>query len=139
MIKDTTKDAKSVGQKNDTDRGMIIKDINYYMDLPYSIEVKRIKENGEIYYFAKVLELPGCHTDAPTAAEVLEEIEEVKRMYLEIKLENGSEIPEPLNSEDLPSGKALVRMPRTLHAQLIKDADLEKVSLNQYIVYKLSK
>lgn len=40
--------------------------------------------------------------------------------------------PEP------PSGKLLVRMPRSLHASLKSEADREGVSVNQLIVAKLS-
>src|SRR3954469_3929826 len=41
-------------------------------------------------------------------------------------------------TESLPSGKLLVRMPRTLHADLARAADTEGVSLNQLIVGALT-
>jgi RNA polymerase sigma-B factor len=41
-------------------------------------------------------------------------------------------------TEPLPSGKLLVRMPRTLHAELARAADAEGVSLNQLIIGALS-
>src|SRR3954469_22520711 len=41
-------------------------------------------------------------------------------------------------TESLPSGKLLVRMPRTLHADLARAADSEGVSLNQLIVGALT-
>jgi hypothetical protein len=44
------------------------------------------------------------------------------------------EIPE----QPLPSGKLLVRMPRTLHADLARAADEEGVSLNQLITGALA-
>jgi len=36
------------------------------------------------------------------------------------------------------NGKILVRVPKTLHKDLIKKAQAEGVSLNQFIVYKLA-
>lgn len=41
-------------------------------------------------------------------------------------------------TEPLPSGKLLVRMPRTLHAELARAADEEGVSLNQFITGALT-
>ena len=41
-------------------------------------------------------------------------------------------------TEPLPSGKLLVRMPRTLHADLTRAADEEGVSLNQFIIGALT-
>ncbi len=41
-------------------------------------------------------------------------------------------------TEPLPSGKLLVRMPRTLHAELTRAADAEGVSLNQFIIGALT-
>lgn len=37
------------------------------------------------------------------------------------------------------SGKISIRVPKTLHKQLIEFAQAENISLNQYILYKLSK
>jgi predicted HicB family RNase H-like nuclease len=36
------------------------------------------------------------------------------------------------------SGKFVVRLPKTLHAHLVMEAEREGVSLNQYALYKLS-
>lgn len=37
------------------------------------------------------------------------------------------------------SGKLSIRIPKSLHKQLIDFAKAENISLNQYILYKLSK
>lgn len=37
------------------------------------------------------------------------------------------------------SGKLVIRIPRSLHKQLKEAAEIEGVSLNQYMLYKLSK
>ena len=52
--------------------------------------------------------------------------------WLEIALEDGRPIPEPQASEAY-SGRFVVRVPRTLHQQLVEAAEQEGVSLNQFI------
>ena len=42
------------------------------------------------------------------------------------------------SSEDLPSGRWLQRVPRTLHRDLIRLAERERVSLNQLVTALLS-
>lgn len=37
------------------------------------------------------------------------------------------------------SGKLVLRIPRTLHKELKEEAEVEGVSLNQYMLYKLAK
>ncbi len=58
--------------------------------------------------------------------------------YIETKLENGFDIPEPIQTENY-SGKFVVRLPKSLHFKLAMEAEKEGVSLNQYALYKLSK
>jgi len=99
--------------------------------------VKRVDLSTESYYWAWIEELEGCHTDGITAVEAITELEELKRDFLEVMLENGTIIPEP--DEDLPSGKFALRMPRTLHRDLLKESRREGISLNQLIVYKISR
>lgn len=68
------------------------KDINYYISLPYSILLIPEEDGG---WFAKIPELPGCMTFGDTQAEVLELIEDAKRLWLTHSLEAGDPIPEP--------------------------------------------
>jgi predicted HicB family RNase H-like nuclease len=112
-----------------------VKDLNYYMSLDYSVVINKVAEEGNTYYYGKIAELDGCHTTADTVEELLKELEEVKKDHLEIKLEFGDIIPEP---NEMPSGKIVLRMPKTLHWRLAGEAKQEGVSLNQYMIYKLS-
>ena len=72
---------------------IIGKDVDYYMRLPYTVEVRRDEEDGS--YFAKVVELPGCMTHAETFEELGPMIEDAMRGYIEVSLEHGDPIPEP--------------------------------------------
>ncbi|WP_315969533.1 type II toxin-antitoxin system HicB family antitoxin [Rubeoparvulum massiliense] len=91
-------------------------------------------ESGE-YYYGTYLELDGCQSNGDTLEELLQNIEEAKLGYLEAKIDTGMIILEP--KEDY-SGKINLRMPKSLHRKLAIEAELEGVSLNQYMLYKLS-
>lgn len=111
------------------------KNLNYYMSLPYTVIINKVNDEGQEYYYGKIAELDGCHTTADTIEELVQELEEVKKDHIEIKLEYGDPIPEP---NDMPSGKIVLRMPKTLHWRLAGEAKQEGISLNQYMIYKLS-
>ena len=58
--------------------------------------------------------------------------------YIETKIDNGFEVPEPIITEKF-SGKFVIRLPKSLHCKLAIEAEKEGISLNQYVLYKLSK
>jgi antitoxin HicB len=105
------------------------KTIEYYLNLPYTIELRGEPEEG---WFVRVRELLGCMSQGDTAEEAVAMIREAMRLWLEVALEEGDAIPEPRAEEEY-SGKFVVRMPRSLHRELVATADREGVSLNQYI------
>jgi antitoxin HicB len=67
-----------------------------------------------------------------------EMLDDATRLWLEASIEDSLPIPEPVRSEDY-SGKFLVRVPRTLHRDLARRAELEGVSLNQLVLSVLSR
>lgn len=109
------------------------KDFNYYMGLPYEAVIKH-DEDG---WFARVPDLPGCMTWADTYEELLPMIEDTKRGWIEDALEHGDPIPGPRSLERY-SGKVNLRMPKTLHRDLVRAAEKEEVSLNQLMVTALA-
>ena len=111
------------------------KDITYYMNLPYNVIIRKDPYGG---YFAKVEELEGCMTQGETYEETFKNIREAMELWLEDALEDGAKIPEPDIDEEEYSGKFVVRLPRTLHRKLARNAHKENVSLNQYVVFLLS-
>jgi antitoxin HicB len=110
------------------------KNLNYYLALPYTIELQNDLEEG---WFVRVKELPGCMSQGQTAEEALEMIRDAMQIWLEVSLEKGIPIPEPKSEEEF-SGKFVVRVPRSLHRRLVEEAEREGVSLNQYINVSLS-
>ena len=114
----------------------MIKDLNYYMGLPYRIEI--VKEQEEGGYVLHCPELPGCITCGETVQEGLEMLEDAKKCWFTACLEDGVPIPEPARLEDY-SGQFKLRLPKSLRKQLAQRSSEEGVSMNQYCVYLLSK
>jgi len=108
-----------------------------YLKLPYRIVIQHITDESGSYYFAAVKELDGCMSHGGTYAEAFENIQEAMEGWIETKLENGFPVPLPAD-ESQYSGKFVLRIPKTLHARLAKEAESEGVSLNQYALYRLS-
>jgi antitoxin HicB len=72
---------------------MLNKSLEYYLALPYTIEIIPDVDSGG--YVARVKELPGCITQAETWDELQAMIQEAKEGWLEVALEYGHAIPEP--------------------------------------------
>lgn len=108
-----------------------------YLKLPYNIIIRHVEDDSGSYYFAKVQELDGCMSDGETVEEVHVNIREAMEGWIETKLEAGYSVPTPIESENY-SGKFVLRLPKSLHARLVIEAEKEGVSLNQYALYKLA-
>ena len=72
---------------------MMNKNIDYYISLPYTVEVIPDTEDGG--WVVKIKELSGCMTQADHLEDVLPMIQEAQRLWLEVALEYGHVIPEP--------------------------------------------
>ena len=111
------------------------KTVEYYMSLPYTIELRRDPDEG---WFVQVKELRGCMSQGETREEALAMIQEAMEAWLEVALEDKLPIPEP-KAEGEYSGKFVVRVPKSLHQELVERAAREGVSLNQYINVALAR
>ncbi len=103
-----------------------------YTSLPYHLMLVRDGEDKGRPWTASVEELPGCTSHGKTSDEALDGIEAAISKWIAVALEEGREIPEP-KSATSHSGRLLLRMPRTLHADLTRASEREGVSLNQFI------
>ena len=113
----------------------MIKDLNYYMNLSYRIEV--IEDKTEGGFTLHCPELPGCMTCAETLEHGFKMIEDAKETWFSDCLEYGMEIPEPSRLDNY-SGQFKLRIPRSLHKILVERSRQEGVSMNQLCVYLLS-
>jgi antitoxin HicB len=103
-----------------------------YTSLPYHLLLVRDAQDKGKPWTASVEELPGCTSHGKTSEEALAGIEAAMSKWIAVALEEGRDIPEP-KSETSHSGRLLLRMPRTLHADLTRASEREGVSLNQFI------
>jgi predicted RNase H-like HicB family nuclease len=112
-----------------------MRDVSYYMSLPYTDVIRR-DEDGD--FIAEVAELPGCAAHGASRLDALDALDEVKRLWIEERLAGGFSVPEPIQDEALPSGKWVQRVPRTVHLKLGALAKREGVSLNHLVSSILS-
>ncbi len=82
---------------------------------------------------AEIVEFPGCVASGNNAAEALASLDEVAADWINEALEQGQDIPEPMNAAGY-SGKLVLRMPKSLHQRSALYAERDGVSLNQFIV-----
>jgi predicted RNase H-like HicB family nuclease len=106
------------------------KALNEYIRLPYTVVLRRDEEGDVI---ARIKEFEGCVADGQDEMEALSNLEHVKAMWITACLNAGTTVPLPEDEEDLPSGKWLQRVPRSLHKKLTETAEREGVSLNQLV------
>src|SRR4051812_1720238 len=100
-------------------------DLDRYIKQPYHIEL--VKEDApDDGWTAQVEELPGCAAKGVSADEAVRGVERAMREWISDALTNGREVPKP-RSATSHSGRLLVRMPQSLHAELARAAEHEEV------------
>jgi predicted RNase H-like HicB family nuclease len=110
--------------------------IEKYLELPYTFTVAKDTDGDcEPYFYAQVNELPGCVSDGKTAEEALRNIKDSMYDWIETALINGDRVPEPNQC----SGKFSVRIPPSLHQDLINKTHREGVSINQFITTAIAR
>ena len=113
-----------------------MKTIEYYMNLPYRLEI--VPDPDEGGYVACYPDLPGCITVGDSMEKAVSNAEDAKREWFYAAMESGMEIAEPMLPNSY-SGQFKLRIPRSLHRRLAERSKAEGVSMNQYCVYLLSR
>ena len=104
---------------------------------PYPIVLAHHSNGDGPEWIATVEELPGCQARGATPESAAAAVrEEIDRWTRNARAE-GREVPPP-GAAASHSGKLLVRMPRSLHAELVRASEREGTSLNAYIVAALA-
>ena len=112
--------------------------IEDYLDLPYRIQLTPDRwEDGTPGFFAEVPDLPGCMSQGETAEEAVASVRDAMRAWISVQLEDGKQIPLP-REEPSHSGRVLLRMPGSLHRELVRAAEADGVSLNQWATSALA-
>jgi RNA polymerase sigma-B factor len=108
-------------------------------DLPYRISIVRNRGNAEGHeWTAQAEELPGCQAHGDSVEEAVLAIGDAIDEWIEDALAKGREVPDPRTPASY-SGRLMLRMPRSLHAELSGAAEREEVSLNQFIASSLER
>lgn len=98
-------------------------------ELPYPVTLVH-EEDGQ--WAATIDALPGCTARGTSPDEAVQGVAETMTAWVASARREGKDIPEPKTAQS-HSGRLLLRMPQTLHAELARIAEREKVSLNQFI------
>jgi predicted RNase H-like HicB family nuclease len=106
--------------------------VEYYLKLPYTMEVQFQDEQGG-YYVATYKELPDLTMTGSTPEEAIRELLIEAPEWFELNIKSGYKIPLPAKPS-MYSGRVNFRMPRNLHAKVAAIAAQEGVSLNQYLL-----
>lgn len=101
----------------------------------YTIEIE-YEDDGSV--LASVAELEGCHAAGDDANDALEMLQDSFDLWVEDAVAAGREMPEPL-AQRAYSGRFLLRMPTSLHADAARSAQRDNVSLNQLILTSIAR
>lgn len=94
--------------------------------------VRRLSPDPSGGYTATIHEFPGCIAEGDTADEALSNLEQTALSWIRSATANGYPVAPPVDYEGA-SGKIALRISRRLHQLAAERADLEGVSLNQFI------
>jgi predicted RNase H-like HicB family nuclease len=103
--------------------------------LNYSVEA--IWSEEDECYIATIPEFPGLSAFGDTQEKAIKEAKIALKGFIKVYKEDGCDLPKPYILEPF-SGQTRLRLPKSLHASLAKEAKREGVSLNTYILSILS-
>jgi predicted RNase H-like HicB family nuclease len=106
------------------------KDLKYYLRLNWSYTIEQDVHKGKKFYIIRVNELPGVCTDATTVEKGMQNIQEAITATIELYLEQGDPIPEPIKKEEF-KGNISYRTTSERHYFLAKLAQQKHVSMNK--------
>jgi predicted RNase H-like HicB family nuclease len=106
------------------------KDLKYYIGLNWSYTIEQDFYRRKKFYIIRVNELPGVCTDANTIEEGMQNIHDAIIATIELYLEQGDPIPEPINKEEF-KGNIAYRTTSERHYHLAKLAQQKHVSMNK--------
>ena len=106
------------------------KNLNYYLNLNWSYTIEQDTHKGKKFYIIRVNEIPGVCTDASTVEKGMKGIKDALAGAIELFMEQGDVIPEPIKKEEF-KGKIAYRTTSDRHYYLAKFAQQNHVSMNK--------
>ena len=95
--------------------------------LSYEIDVVPNEHGG---YYARIPDFPTIFTGGVTPEEAVANAQEAIALMIDEYRDRGQPVPEPLSAY---SGRFNVRVPREVHRELVRRAEIEGVSLNAVV------
>lgn len=117
------------------------KDLNYYLQLPYKIEVMPIPPEDGGGYEAILPEIGrfAIVGDGETPAEAIADLERIKAEQFRHYLEKGIDIPEPgEKSEENFDEQFVISFPEALHKKIVLKSRENGISPDEFVVGSLS-
>lgn len=111
------------------------KPLEYYLKIEYPLTVKPDLDDGGF-----IVEFPDLRYCVGTGNSIKEAIEDAmlaKEEWIKASYENNLLIPEPASIEEY-NGRVTLRLPRSLHKNIIETAKKEGVSANQLLLHLIS-
>ena len=103
--------------------------------LYYDVVVRPLTEKEGGGYLAYFPDIPGCQADGETPEKALLQAEDALESWISTAKEFGDRVPEPKSHY---SGQWRTRVPKSLHADLVRRAKYEGISLNTLVTSILS-
>ena len=103
--------------------------------IEYPFEIRPLSKDEGGGYSIVFPDLPGCRSDGATPEEAIENGRDALKAWLAVAREFDDQLPKPFSAV---SGRFVQRVPRSLHAQLVAQAEAEGVSLNTLVVSLVS-
>lgn len=101
-------------------------------------ELKIIPSEDGRGFIATLIEIPTLSGFGDTIEDAINELKIAFGLAREVYEEDKEKMPEPYSRKKY-SGQFRIRIPKDLHYQLSEAAGLQQVSLNQLVVYLLSR
>ena len=96
----------------------------------YPFELRPLAKEEGGGWLVTFPDLPGCMSDGETPEDAIANGRDAAAAWIAAAQEAGREVPRP---GELPSGKFVARIPRSLHARLTARAKQEGVSMNALV------
>jgi antitoxin HicB len=105
--------------------------------VPFRYRIVSECSDADGAFVPRVPALPGCAANGATAEQATHEARRAAEAMIAVLSEDGDP-PPPVDSSADYSGQLRLRLPRSLHAKLSREATAEGVSLNTVMLYKLA-
>jgi antitoxin HicB len=97
----------------------------------YPFEVKPLSRDGGRGYVIRYPDLPGCMSVGHTVEETIANGRSAFQAWMQSAIAEGAQIPGPNGAAE--PVKFVQRLPKSLHAQLLRAAASEGTSLNTFV------